>query len=515
MYQLIRRVGRLAFRRTLRSFEQGQSRPWESQQKCLASILQRNSNTVFGRRFRFANIRTPEAFQERVPVTTYEKMASFYESISRGTPNVLFPDSVVSFLVTSGTSGQPKLVPLSRRGLAGFQRQDLIIFARMLMSSIRSDALSGHLLTFSAPEILPRRMGRYPVGYITGVIASRQPRFLNYLGRIHPRQAVLNMTDWRAKLYLTGFEAADKDIRVMFGMPSNILAFLRAFVSEVGPSLLSDSRTPGEVRRRLRMATRHGELQLGRLWPHMRFLIYGGVDVSPYLPYFRSQFPDLSTLATYWATEAPLGLEFFDQGINPAVDTVFFEFKPVDKGDRSEPLLLSEVKRHTSYRLLITAPGGFYRYDLGDLVSFSRLNPPTMEILGRAGTISSIAGERLLEQQLTHAVRGACEATDAIAATFCATPVASAQQTGYDIYVEFLRPPGDPARFAERLDSILRQENFGYDSERQARVISPARLIRVAPGSLEALFTKEHSVRGAGKVPVISEPSRLSGLAAP
>jgi hypothetical protein len=288
MHQLIRRLGKLLFRGTLRSFEQAQNRPWESQQKCLAQILRRSRNTVFGRRFKFAEIRSPEVFQEQVPATTYETMQPFYESISQGIPNVLFPDPVVCFLITSGTRGQPKLLPLFRRGLADVQRQDLIIFAKMLMSSIRSDALGAHLLTFSAPETLPKQVGPYAVGYITGVVASQQPRFLNRFKRIHPRRPILNMTDWEAKLYLTSLEVADKDIRILFGMPSNILAFLRAFVSDVAPRLLSDSKAPTEVRRRIRQATHRGELQLARLWPHMRFLIYGGVDVNPYMPYLRS-----------------------------------------------------------------------------------------------------------------------------------------------------------------------------------------------------------------------------------
>jgi hypothetical protein len=474
--------------------------------------VRRSHDTVFGRRFGFAEIRSPQAFQRQVPITTYQMMRPFYESISRGVPNVLFPDSVVSFLMTSGTSGQPKLLPLSRCGLAHFQRQDLIIFARVLMSSIRSDALRGHFFTFSAPETLSKQVGLYPVGYITGVVASQQPRFLNRLRRIHPRRAVLNMTNWEAKLYLTGLEVADKDIRIMFGMPSNILAFLRAFVSDVAPRLLSDPEAPADVRRAIRQSTHRGELRLADLWPHMRFLVFGGVDVNPYMPYLRSQFPNLSALATYWATEAPLGLQFFDQGINLALDTVFFEFLPANKESESQPLLLNEVKRQTPYRLLITTAGGFYRYDLGDVVSFSRLNPPTIEILGRAGTISSIAGERLLEQQLTEALRRACEATNATLATFCAAPVVSAQRTGYDIYAEFLREPGDPARFAETVDTVLRHLNFGYDTERAAQVLSPARLVRVPSGALEALFTDTHPVKGAGKVPVISESNRLSRL---
>jgi hypothetical protein len=194
------------------------------------------------------------------------------------------------------------------------------------------------------------------------------------------------------------------------------------------------------------------------------------------------------------------------------VDTVFFEFLPVDRPDEGPPLLLSDVKRHTLYRVLITTAGGFYRYDLGDVVTFSRLNPPTIEILGRAGTIASLAGERLLEQQLLDAVRGACETTGATIAAFCAAPVVSAQRTGYDIYVEFVREPGDPTCFAERFDTVLRQLNFSYDAERGAQVISQVRLVRVPSGALEALFMAKHPVKGAGKVPVISELSRLSPL---
>lgn len=512
MPRLIRFLGRIGFRQWIRPFQQALDRPWESQERCLARILKRNKNTLYGKRHGFGGIRTPEAYQQQVPVATYKDMQPYFESISEGTPNVLFPDSVVCFLLTSGTTGRPKLLPLSNAGLADFQRQDMIIFGLILRRALRSDAFSAHLLTFSAPEILPQRKGRYPVGYVTGVLSTQVPSFYKYLNRIHPTGPVLNMTDWKAKLYQTALEVVGQDVRVMLGMPSNIVAFLRALVQDLTPRLLTDASVPTFVKYHLRRSMQDGELRLGKLWPEMRYLIYGGVHVTPYMPFLRSHFDDLSTFAIYWATEGALGLQFYNAGINPALDTVFFEFLPADQPLDTRPLLLSDVKRNTTYHILVTNAGGYYRYDIGDLIRFTKLVPPTIEIVGRSGTVASIAGERLLEQQLVDALQTSCDTTSASITAFTAVPGVSVERTGYDIYVEFLREPKNLSDFEASFDEALRQLNFGYHSERTADVLSSARFFKVPRGTLAKLAEANHPVRGAGKVPVISRPEVVQEL---
>ncbi|MFX1563605.1 MAG: GH3 auxin-responsive promoter family protein [Promethearchaeota archaeon] len=512
MPRLIRLLGRLGFRPWIRPFQKALERPWESQESCLRNIIKRNMNTVYGKHYGFGDIRSPEEYQQQVPISTYNDMQPYFESIGNGTPNVLFPDPVICFLLTSGTSGQPKLLPLSNAGLADFHRQDFIVFGNLLQKALRSDAFSAHLLTFSAPEILPQRKGKYPVGYITGVISTQVPTLYKFFNRIHPTRPVLNMTDWKTKLYQTALETIGQDIRVMFGMPSNIVAFLRALVQDLAPSLLSDDKTSTFIKNHLRRSMVGGELQLNKLWPEMRTLIYGGVHVEPYLPFLKSHFESLATIAIYWATEGALGLQVFDEGINLALDTVFFEFLPEGQLSDVKPLMLSDVKRKTTYHILITTVGGFYRYDIGDLIQFTNLDPPTIEIVGRAGTVASIAGERLLEQQVVDALKRSCDAVSASIAAFTVVPNVSAKRTGYDIYVEFLREPKSLTDFETSFDEALCQLNFGFQSEREADVLSATRFFKVPEGTLARLAEANHPVQGAGKIPVISQPEILQQL---
>jgi hypothetical protein len=174
--------------------------------------------------------------------------------------------------------------------------------------------------------------------------------------------------------------------------------------------------------------------------------------------------------------------------------------------------LLTEVKPGVIYRPIITTSGGFYRYDLGDHIRFTKLNPPTIEIIGRAKTVASLVGERLQEEQLVGALRAACKAICATVGSFTAVPLVTRERTAYDIYIEFLKTPKDLADFEARFDEELRKLNHSYNYERNADVISPARFIKLKPGSLEKRAAAKHSVDGAGKVPVVGTLTFVKGL---
>ncbi|MFX1564249.1 MAG: hypothetical protein ACFFDP_13180, partial [Promethearchaeota archaeon] len=93
-----------------------------------------------------------------------------------------------------------------------------------------------------------------------------------------------------------------------------------------------------------------------------------------------------------------------------------------------------------------------------------------------------------------------------------AVPIVTAERTGYDIYVEFIRAPKNLSDFEAHFDKAIRQLNFGYHSERTADVLSIARFFTLTEGTLAKLAEKNHPVQGAGKVPVISHPEMLQKL---
>ena len=92
------------FRRRLRNFELACARPVESQFAVLRGLLARAATTEWGRRYGFADIRTPEQYRARVPVTGYEAAAESWHKAFDGAADVAWPGHVRYFAMSSGTT---------------------------------------------------------------------------------------------------------------------------------------------------------------------------------------------------------------------------------------------------------------------------------------------------------------------------------------------------------------------------------------------------------------------------
>ena len=115
---LIRWKGGSAARR----LEAAAAAPGEAQHRKLLEITSRNRDTEYGREHGFADIRGFGEWRKRVPVVTYEDIRARVERVTRGEKNVLTAEDPVMFAQTSGTTGQPKYIPITptcRRAYAG------------------------------------------------------------------------------------------------------------------------------------------------------------------------------------------------------------------------------------------------------------------------------------------------------------------------------------------------------------------------------------------------------------
>ena len=85
------------------------------QQHVLADLLEFNGDTEFGRRHGFAAIRTLKDFRAAVPVQDYAAHAPLIERMAAGEPNLLTADAPVVYFTSSGSTGDHKKVPVTRR----------------------------------------------------------------------------------------------------------------------------------------------------------------------------------------------------------------------------------------------------------------------------------------------------------------------------------------------------------------------------------------------------------------
>ena len=105
--------GRWAHDRLLRAAQS----PREAQAKTLGAILRTCATTDFGRANGFASLADPDAFRRRIPVQDYEHLRPGIERQIATGRVVLAPEPPIFYARTSGTTGQPKAIPVTR--LAG------------------------------------------------------------------------------------------------------------------------------------------------------------------------------------------------------------------------------------------------------------------------------------------------------------------------------------------------------------------------------------------------------------
>jgi hypothetical protein len=490
--------------------------PVGSQEKCLRRVLNRAKDTVYGKQHGFQDIRSIEEFQRVVPINSYESLQPYISRTMAGEQNVLFPDKILCFLVTSGTTGDPKLFPFGEQRV-----QDTIINvlrsgAFYVVHHDRWDTLDGYRLVFPAPSSLGQKIGEYEVAFMSGAltVAPLPPQlkmFQTSERRRVPPLEVDNILDWEEKFYLTARYAVSADVRSATGITSNIVSLLRKISTDYLDQLLADSEVGSTTKTKLREASSDGVIDLQKIWPDFRVLLHGGVSITPFRRAIQDLVGDIDLWEGYAATEGWLATQvYLDKGMMPYVGTMFFEFISEDDED-AMPIPLSDVKAGKPYRVLVTNAGGFYRYDIGDIIVFTGTDPLTMRVIGRKASIVSLAGERMSEELILRAIDWVCRDFGIGFVDFALLPEVSAEVIRYHLFIEFTQTPDNLEEFTSQVDARLGLVNIMYGAQRQANVIHLPVIIPVQPGGFETMLKGQEKILGQTKVPRLLTPelSRL------
>lgn len=106
------------FRNRVQEIENFFTQAESVQRQVLDNLVRRASDTQWGRKHHYAEIRTYEDFAERVPLSTYEDLKADIDRMRQGEADVLWPGRVRWFAKSSGTTNdKSKFIPVSRSGL--------------------------------------------------------------------------------------------------------------------------------------------------------------------------------------------------------------------------------------------------------------------------------------------------------------------------------------------------------------------------------------------------------------
>jgi hypothetical protein len=539
-YPLLLSAWEFAARRALTGFRRRLARGRTANDETLRGILRRNAASEFGRRHGFAGLarsdRIGADYAAALPVAGYDAFRDDFARIADGARDVLFPGSPRMFVSTSGTTGDPKLFPVTLR-----QQNAALVFIALLTPAARAECVPG--FGFRQPTstlMVASRAGRQtaagvPVGNPSGAgirrILALAPPFW-----VFPAP-VLTVQDHPAALYLHAlFALRAADLGCIEAIYCSHIVSWMGLIERRADDLVRDladgSLHPGleltaaeraVIGRFLKPAPARalaveealaGDAagRMSRLWPGLRVLssvVSGAFAVSvPRLRELAGPGPALYTTC-FGATEGMVGINLWvdaPERYALALGAVHFEFLPVAEADGGQPRAvgIGDVELGGKYEVVITNHAGLYRYRLGDVVRIVNFagDTPVFEFDHRRGNVLDLVGEKTTEQHLQGAFAALARERlggEAALTDFTVWPDIGRVPYRYVACVELA--PGaavpDLRALAARLDELLAAESPAYRTLARANGrLDPVELRLVEPGTFEALLGLQRAAAG-------------------
>jgi hypothetical protein len=512
---LLLRVGKLIaapVRRQLAKFEAATLRPRELQEAVLRDILTFQADTAFGRDHRFADAKTIDEFRRRVPVAGYDYVEPYLDRVRKGETNALLADPrVLMFALTSGTTASRKYIPVTPQYLADYRRGwnlwGLKVFRDHDKVKMRP------IVQLSGDWDEHRTEAGIACGSVTGLTATMQKRIIRWLYCVPP--CVGKIKDPAAKYYVALRLSLPRSVgMIIAASPSTVVNMARAgdrdkefLVRDLADGTLSRHvdipedvraalagrlrRHPERVNELEAIISRTGTLYPKDYWPNDCLLgNWTGGSMGAYLRHYPRYFGrplirDVGLIASEGRMTIPLANDSPSGVLD--VTTHYYEFIPESEADSRRPTVLGahELREGGRYFILLTTRYGLYRYHIYDLVRVTGFHnaTPLIEFLSKGSSISSIAGEKLSEYQVTHAINETLRELDVTLTAYSLAPCWDDEMPYYGLFLEKGDlSEDDAAKLADRLDNRLSSANIEYASKRDTRRLGAVRPEWVAPG---------------------------------
>jgi hypothetical protein len=477
-----------------RRLDQAAIAPAIAQERFLLKLLAKNAKTSFGLEHGFASIRTEAEYRRHVPIRDYEEFRPYVARMMKGDLKVLTAAQPAMFATTSGTTSEPKFIPVTRESQSiesALTRQWFYLALRdhpefmdragvgivskavegFTPSGIPYGSASGmtyknipwlirrvQAIPYDAFEILDYDqryfvMARFSIGASASFIATPNPSTL-------------------ARLARTSAEQSEKIVRAIHDGTLGVTSFRQEkLFARLQARLKPD---PARARLLTSLLNEHGSLRPRDFWPALGLIgcwVGGSVGLHAqklYEYYGEAPIRDLG----YMASEGHFTLPCADQtaGGILALNSNYYEFISEEQTAKAQPDVLSshELEYGRRYSILLTTASGLYRYRINDIVQVTGHHDraPLLAFVRKEGEMANITGEKIHLNHLLLAVEQARRRFNLSVEQFRATP--DYLRSRYEVFIE-LRNEFSRAELQQvvlELDASLSQVNIEYAEKR-------------------------------------------------
>ena len=483
-------IARFYFHKRQKELERHGKEGVQMQAEVLKSLLDRASDTEYGRDHIFNMTRSYEEFAHNVPVNTYEELKGDIDRMRHGEKDILWPGVVKWYAKSSGTTNdKSKFIPVSDEGLQNIHYQggnDAV--AMYLQNNPKSRLFDGKSLILGGSHSSNYNVDGSLVGDLSAILIENINPIVN-LVRVPDKRTAL-ISDFEVKRDKIAEICLHKNVTNISGVPSWMMSVLQ------------------------RVMELSGKQHLEEVWPNLEVFFHGGIAFTPYRKAYEQLItsPNMHYMETYNASEGFFGLQNDpeDKSMLLMLDyDVFYEFIPMDEFGKENPTVvpLEGVKVGINYAMIISTSCGLWRYLIGDTVRFTSRNPYKFVITGRTKHFINAFGEELIIDNAEKGLQYACKKHGAQVREYTAAPVFRDEHTipHHQWVIEFSCPPDDVEAFADTLDAKLQELNSDYEAKRYKDInMVRLKIVVAEDGLFERWMRKRGKLGGQNKVPRLS-----------
>ena len=463
--------------------------PNEVQEELLLNLIRTAERTIIGEKYQFESINSYQTFAERIPVSTYEDLEPLIEQTRKGEANILWPSPIKWFAKSSGTTNaKSKFIPVSSDALENCHykaAKDLL--SLYLNNNEDSQLFTGKSLRLGGSKQLYADNNTF-FGDLSAILIENMPMWAEFSST--PCNKVSLMNDWETKLGAIVNETRFENVTSLAGVPSWMMVLLNKVLEETGKGNIME------------------------VWPNAEVYFHGGVSFDPYRDQYKKLFP-ASGMQYYEIYNASEGF-FAIQDLNNSSDLllmldygIFYEFIPMDTyGNPDQKVIrLSEVEIDKNYAIIITTNAGLWRYQIGDTVRFTSLDPYRIRVTGRTKHHINVFGEELIIENSDNAIAKACHATQTEVMDYTVAPIFmdGKEKGAHEWIIEFRHNPENMDLFNKVLDETLQALNSDYEAKRFNNMTLNPPVVNVARTNLFYDWLKgQDKLGGQNKIPRLS-----------
>ncbi len=403
----VNKVWKRFAKRSATQFVRALQEPQLTQDLLLTNLVEQNVGTRFGREHGFSDIKDYDDFQDKVPIRRYEDFLPWIDRIRAGSLAELTKDAVTRLQPSSGSVGPVKWIPMNKSLLRSFQEAvSAWIFDLYQQQPLVMD---GSAYWSLSPQMkIPETQSAIPLGFEDD--SAYGGRWLQPLIRtLWPVPKEVQFADdleaFQELTLLYLLQA--QDLRLISIWHPSFMKLLLDMMMARWDSLvrgLYDGKRFICGDRQLEIRNRKVARRLLKLdpantqsvWPKLLHISCwadghahtAAADLQRIFP--EAVLAPKSLLATEGCVSVP-----FNGAWPLAIRSTFLEFEDPE----GVILRAHQLSQAGTYKVIMTTPGGLYRYRLDDQITVTGWAgaTPSVRFTGKSDFVSDLVGEKLNE----------------------------------------------------------------------------------------------------------------------